>query len=93
MSKQPSKKDKGVATSPTATTSRATLSMPETAPSHASDSSSSEYAPEAVGRKGKKEKKKPIKVWKYKEMKHASTAVFFLRSLRTSRPCIRNPQS
>ncbi|TKA57951.1 hypothetical protein B0A53_00353 [Rhodotorula sp. CCFEE 5036] len=81
VSKQPSKKDNGVAASPTATTSRATLSMPETAPSHASDSSSSEYAPEPVGRKGKKEKKTPIKEWKYKERKHASTAVFLLRSL------------
>jgi hypothetical protein len=86
VSKQPSKKDNGVAASPTATTSRATLSMHETAPSRASDSSSSEYAPEPVGRKGKKEKKTPIKEWKYKERKHASTAVFLLRSLRTSRP-------
>lgn len=75
MPKEPSKKDNGVAAPGTATTSGASLPMPETDVSDWSGSSDSEAAPEAVG--GKKSKKERKKTDSVVEIQAAETCVDF----------------
>ena len=76
----PGEQENGVAAYGTAALTGPSLTTPQTTPQQSWADNTSEY----VGRKrSKKEKKKPIRQLKYDSVKHASTSVFLLRSLRT----------
>lgn len=78
-----SEQDDGVAQSGTAGPSGGSMSLPDAT---SQQSSTAGLAEPLVPKKRKKEKKKPIRELKYDSKKHASTFVFFLRSLRRSHP-------